>query len=363
MPSPDYFPLPVTTAEITPAWLTAALQQRTPDVKVNHCEIIDINRGTSSKIRLRLKLDERGKEAGIPDQVILKGGFEPHSRDLCYMHEREIRGYRDVFTELSLPHPTCYFADYEADTQQGIVIMEDLQKNGVEFCHALKPQSFEQVARRLRVLARFHAATWGSSELTSGGKWGDLVDFLDTVDNFFDLKTQPEHWARFLRSPRGAATSQLFQDRDWMREAWRRLKHFAKQQTYCVLHGDIHLGNLYIARDGTPGFFDTLASRGPGLLEVSYHISASVDSAHRCRWEGALVQHYLDEIKRNGVEPPSFDQAMHQYAIFLVYGHFIWMTTESEYQTESVNTANAARVSAAMLDHDVLHLLDTLDMN
>jgi aminoglycoside phosphotransferase (APT) family kinase protein len=139
-----------------------------------------------------------------------------------------------------------------------------------------------------------------------------------------------------------------------MIDAFRRMVAFSQTLPQCVLHGDIHLGNLYIDPDGTPGFFDTLASRGPGMLEVSYHVSASVDSADRRRWEGPLVQHYLDELARHGVTPPPFDEAMRQYVILLLYGFFIWMTTESNYQTESVNAANAARVSAAMLDLDFM---------
>ena len=64
-----------------------------------------------------------------------------------------------------------------------------------------------------------------------------------------------------------------------------------------------------------------------------------MDSADRRRWEGALVQHYLDEVARQGVEVPTFDEAMQQYGLLLLYGHFIWMTTESHYQPESVNAA------------------------
>lgn len=362
MATPDYFPLPVTTEAITAEWLSTALRQKAPGVTCNKVEIVDFIRGTSTKIRLRLDMDDAGKKAGIPELVILKGGFEPHSRGLCYMHEREVRGFRDVMSQIPLPSPTCYFADYDADSQQGIVIMEDLVATGATFCHALKPQSFEQVAKRLTVLAQFHAATWDSPELKPGGQWGDLVDFLETVDNFFNDKTSPENWQRFLDKPRGVATSGLFQDRDWMLEAWEKLKYMTRQTQHCVLHGDIHLGNLYEAKDGTPGFFDTLASHGPGMLEVSYHISAAVDIANRARWERALVQHYLDELTRNGATPPSFDEAMYQYALAHVYSHFIWMTTESEYQTELVNTANVARVCAAMLDHDTYGLLKGMNI-
>ncbi len=357
-----YFPLPVTEAEITAQWMTAALRQRNPEVTVEKLEFIDAIRGTSSKLRYRLELDEAGKAAGIPETVILKGGFEAHSRNFDFMHEREIRGYRDVLTRLPLPAPTCYFADFDAERRQGIVIMEDLVASGATFCHATQPQSFEQVARRLEVLAGFHARTWDSPGVKAGGEWEDLVDFLDTVDSFFALKTEPATWQRFVSSPRGVASSVRYQDRDWMLQAWQKMKAYAKQQPYCVLHGDIHLGNLYIAADGTPGFFDTLASRGPGMIEVSYHVSASIDSADRPHWEAALVQHYLDSLRKHDVDAPGFDEAMRQYVIFLVYGHFIWMTTESEYQTESVNTANAARVNAAMLEHDLDHHLDAIPL-
>jgi len=308
VPKPSYFPLPISLEEITPAWLSAAVRQRAPHATVRGVEIVEFIRSTSTKIRLRLDLDEAAKRAGIPELVILKGGFEAHSRNvgMANMHEREVRGYRDVFPVMPLPTPACYFADYDPERQQGIIIMEDLKARGVTFCHATQPQTFEQVARRMQALARFHARSWASPELHPGGKWAYLDEFLTVMRPFFNFTTQPENW------------------------------------------------------DGSPGFFDTLASRGPGMLEVSYHISAAIDLADRPRWEGALVQVYLDELARSGVEPPAFDEAMRQYGVLLLYGYFIWITTESHYQTESVNTANAARVSAAMIDHDIDGLLNAV---
>jgi hypothetical protein len=355
-----HFPLPVAIEEVTPEWLTAALRTRAPGATVRGIEMLEVIHSTTTKLRIRLDLDETGRRAGIAERIIVKGGFQAHSRELHHMHLREVRGYRDVYPEIPLPSPACYFADYDAERRQGIVIMEDLSARGVEFCHATRPQSFEQVARRLSVLARFHAATWNSRELAVGGKWGDLVDFFAVMQRFFDKYTSAKNWQRLIGSPRGVATSARFHDRKWLIEAWAKVVAFGQRLPYCVLHGDVHLGNLYIDTDGTPGFLDTLASRGPGMLEVSYHVSASVDVADRPRWEGALVQHYLDELARNGATPPSFDDAMRQYGLFLIYGFFIWVTTESHYQAETVNTANAMRVSAALLDHDTPGLVAAL---
>lgn len=359
MPDSSYFPLPITVEEITPEWLTAALRTRAPGVTVRGVEVVDSIFTTCSKFRLKLDRDDQAKRAGIPEFVILKGGFEEQGRLWCQMHEREVRGYRDVYPVVKLPSPICYFADYDAERRQGIVIMEDLKQRGVTFCNALRPQTFEQAARRLTHLARFHARTWNSPELQPGGRWSDLVDFFEIMRPFVDHHLEPETWAKFIASPRGAAVSVRFHDREWMLDAFDKQERFARRLPHCVLHGDVHLGNLYIEPDGTPGFLDTLASHGPGMLEVSYFISASVDVADRPRWEGALVQLYLDELTRNGVDAPAFDEAMLQYAILFVYGYFIWITTQSRYQPEAVNTANAARMSAAMLDHNLIELLES----
>ena len=99
------------------------------------------------------------------------------------------------------------------------------------------------------------------------------------------------------------------------------------------------------------------------MLEVSYHISAALDAADRslqkARWSSIRL---FNEHACNGVAVPTFDEAIRQYGIFLLYGYFIWMTTEYHYQTESVNTANAALgVSAAMTDHRIVNLLKTID--
>jgi len=358
--SSSYFPLPVTVEEISSEWLTAALRQRHSQVTVRSHRILETINTTTTKLRVALEFDDPESCASIPATVIIKGGFQAHSRELEKMHLREVRGYRDVFPRVPLRTPACYFADFDPERRQGIIIMEDLTARGVTFCHATQPQSFEQAARRLTALAQFHGKTWNSPELRPGGQWHDLVDFFQVMAGFFDKYTSPEHWQRFMDMPRGVATSFRFRDREWVRRSWDTVTRFGAQLPQCVLHGDVHLGNLYLEPDGTPGFFDTLASKGPGMLEVSYFISASIDSADRPLWEDRLIELYLEELGKTGAEAPGFDEAKRQYIVFLLYGLFIWQTTESHYQTELVNTANVARVSAAMVDNHAIDELETV---
>ena len=357
MPQSSHLPLPTDLQEVTSDWLTAALQRHDPDAVVTDFETVKVMHSTTTKVWLKLQLNDAARRSGIPENVVLKGGFEPQSRTLAQMHWREVIGYRDIMGPLGLPSPKFWFADWDEDRAQGIIIMEDLSDRGVTFCNALHPHTHEQVRRRLSELARFHAQSWGgpgSGRFEPPKTWGELPEFFEVMQPFVDDKSSEQNWERFLAMPRGASVSKVFKDRDWLLRSWTDLKRFSLQQPQCILHGDVHLGNLFIDQDGTPGFFDTLASWGPGLMEVTYHVSAALDIADRRKCEGALVQHYLDELARNGVSPPHYEEAMRQYAIFLLYGHFIWMTTEPMWQTESVNTANTARVSAAMIDHDTI---------
>jgi hypothetical protein len=354
-------PQPLTLEEIDPDWLTAALRKKYPDVTVKNVEIVDINHGTCSKIRLKLDMDEAGKRAGIPETVMLKGGFEPHSRSMYHMHLMEVRGYRDVYSVMNaLPTPKCFYADNDEERKQGIIIMEDLVPRKVKFCNPQRPQSYDEVAWRLRLLAKHHALTWDTPEFNPGGKWDWVPEDAPGVRYHMDQYLNPSEWQRFVDAPRGAAASVRFHDRLWMIDALDRMIPFAKKWPHVVVQGDTHLGNLFQDADGTPGFFDSLPGRSPAMQEISYHMVCALDLADRRKWEGGLVQHYLDELKLHGVKPFSFEDAMLQYAVYLARGYIVFLVNEAFYQKEAINTAYVARFSQAMLDHDTIGLLKAI---
>jgi hypothetical protein len=292
--------------------------------------------------------------------VILKGGFEAHSRDMGFMHATEVRGYRDVLPVLKLPGPTCFFADYDSERRQGIVIMEDLVARGVSFCSALRPAGYDAVARRLSVLAEFHAKTWATPERLAAGPWGGLNAYCASTLSYGDHFLDPATWSGFTRSPRGAAASTRFHDPAWMRQALDSLAQLEPRRPHCVLHGDTHPGNLYVDADETPGFFDPTMHRGPALADVSYHVVCALDQADRPLWERDLVAHYLAELARRGIEPPDLDEAMRDYGAYLARAYFIFMINDTVFQPEAINTAYVARISAAMLAHDTTGLLQAI---
>jgi hypothetical protein len=68
-----------------------------------------------------------------------------------------------------------------------------------------------------------------------------------------------------------------------------------------LTHGDTHPGNLYVGRDGTPGFLDAQPRRSPWYHDVSYHMICALDIPDRRRWENLLLTRYLERLASLGV--------------------------------------------------------------
>jgi hypothetical protein len=350
--------LPLKLEQVTATWLTEALRFRYPGVQVTDSRVEDVICGTSTKIRVRCEYNREGREAALPPTLIVKGGFESHSPSMKEMYINEARFYRDVQPFVSIHSPRCYYAGSDPETYQSIVIISDLTAQGVEFLQAQRPQRYPEVARRLTDMARYHAQTWRSPEFQPGGRFdwigGRFSGWsLEYADRYF----VPEVWQHYVTSPRGAAVSQRLHDRAAVRHALRRIGEIEATEPLCLIHGDTHLGNLYIEADGTPGFFDAQVSRAPWHLEVSYHITCALDIPDRKAWEQALLVHYLEALKIHGIDAPSYESAWLCYRRSLAYGYFIFLINETRFQTEAVNTAYAARFGAALLDHGTLDLL------
>lgn len=345
-------PLPLTPDDIDAGWLSRALSTNIPDLAVRRAEVREVMLGTSTKIRVAVEYVDPQHARALPSSLIVKGGFEAHSPVLAAMYLNEIRSYRDVEPLHELRTPRAFFAASDPSSHQSIVIMEDLVERGVTFCSPLRPQSYEMTAARLRALARYHARSWNSEDFATGGRWHWVRDRFSTHSAAYQARyLEPDVWAHYVGLPRGAAASVSLHDRDWMQHALARLGELDRAGDQCILHGDTHLGNLYIDADGTPGFLDMQVARGNWALEIAYHVAVSLDLADRRRWEGALLETYLAALREAGVEAPEFDAAWQAYVRALAYGYFIFLINEVRFQTEAVNTASVARFSAAMIDH------------
>jgi aminoglycoside/choline kinase family phosphotransferase len=271
----------------------------------------------------------------------------------------EVRAYADVAPHSPLRTPRCFFAAYDAAAEQGIVIMEDLRARGVTFLHPQRPQAPDVVAKRLSALARHHAMTWNSPDIEAGGRFAFAGDYIEGFASFAPLLTA-EVWDSYVASSRGAAASVRFHSLDWMKAVLDKLGRHSQTVPRALIHGDTHLGNLYIDTDGEPGFFDSLPHIAPPMIEIAYHITCALDPADRREHDRALVDHYRRALLANGIDAPPLDKLMRQFGLYLATGYLIFLLNASAFQPEAINTAYTARYSSAMLDHDTIGLIAAL---
>jgi hypothetical protein len=130
------------------------------------------------------------------------------------------------------------------------------------------------------------------------------------------------------------------------------------QAAMVLIHGDEHLGNLYVTSDGNPGVIDWVARPEHWPIGIAYFLLCALDIADRRKWERALLSHYVTRLVSHGArDVPSFEDAWFLYRCASFYPVVTWLKNSAVWQPEAINTANAVRAATAALDHDALGLL------
>ena len=124
--------------------------------------------------------------------------------------------------------------------------------------------------------------------------------------------------------------------------------------SWCLLHGDAHVGNIFLDAEGRPSLVDwQLVQRGPWYIDVGYHLGCSLPAEERRLREAQLLESYLDALVAHGVERPSDEEIRLGICCGLVYGFFLWAITLKV--EPSITTAMLERLGAAVADHDALN--------
>lgn len=171
---------------------------------------------------------------------------------------------------------------------------------------------------------------------------------------FFDQA----QWESFVALPRGRVLPRCFQDMARSRAAWEVMWKLLGQSAMVVIHGDEHLGNLYVGGQGRPGVIDWVARPEHWPVGLSYFLLCALDIADRRMWKRPFLAHYLTRLAAYGVGGvPSMEEAWFLYRCATLFPTMTWLNNSAVWQPEAINTANMARSVAAVLDHDALALL------
>jgi aminoglycoside phosphotransferase (APT) family kinase protein len=336
--------LPLEVGECTPSFFADALE-----ADVATATLVDQSSGTTGRARFALTGD-----AHVPSTVFVKlAPFDARQRDFVNsvgMGVAEARFYRDLAFELPVPVPRAYFADTDEDRY--VMVLEDLDASG---CWFPTPKDDDIAARARDIveqLAALHAQYWESPRFKDGsdlawlasrrtGDAGGGATFVQMArDQLRDRL--PEEFGRIadLYIARGAEIVAL----------WN-----AGPRT--LVHGDPHLGNLFVDGDRT-GFLDwAMIGHSPGLRDVAYVLCNSIPPEVRAAEERELVTRYASQV---GLDA---DEAWQQYRLFAVYS---WVAAAStagmgaKWQPLHVGLGGTVRATAACEHLDCVGLIEEL---
>jgi hypothetical protein len=314
-------PVPDTIEQaLDPAWLTEALGLRYPGIEVTAVVPGPVVERLSTNARFAIEC-AGGLPDGLAPTLCVKGYFGEKGRAMIHVGEPEARFYAVLAEATGVRTLRAAYADVDPRNHHGVVITEDAVAAGGEFLDALSPYSPEQTAQSLTELARLHAHSWGPNELMHE-PW--LASRLST---YFAYRGVDDIQANF-DGPVGVDVAPEAADAERLARALRTLATRAEGPGWTVIHGDAHVGNLFLDAEGAPALVDwQLVQRGHWGIDVGYHIASALTTADRERSERDLLEHYLDALRTFGVDPPSWDDAMDAYRAGIAYGYFMWAIT------------------------------------
>jgi aminoglycoside phosphotransferase (APT) family kinase protein len=360
----ETFEIPRRYDDVTAQWLTQALRDRWPEVTVTEVRRGPIFGYKQNKFRVHVEYDDTGRRLGLAESYIVKGNFpgeDDPSTGSAWAMANELRSIRDIVPLLAPPSMPDWY-HIAVDEEVSAIVMEDLKPKGAIFLDAFHTLDLGQAMAFMDAFARMHASTWNSPAFAEGGAMGPgslAAENRKLVnDVYFPTFFRPDNWRAYVELPRGRAMPNQFQDLGRAEKAWYKMWALFKQAAMVVIHGDEHLGNLYLAADGTPGVIDWVARPEHWPVGISYFMLCALDMVDRRRWERPLLSHYVTRLAAYGAKDlPSLQDAWFLYRCATFYPVVTWLNNSAIWQPESINTANVARAVAAAIDHDAFGLL------
>jgi hypothetical protein len=340
--------IPASEAEaLSAAWLSAALGTRFPGI-----EVLTVTPGpvvSRMSTNIRFHIETRGPlPEGLPADLCIKGYWRLMAA--AQAGEPEAMFYRDLADFTGVRTLRHFYADIDPANHHGVVITEDVVASGATFLDSLSPYTPDQVAASLELYAQLHSATWQAPEVPDEPWLGPRLAQtlrgrgLDVIQKNFAAPTA-------AGIPAAARDAQrLVHTVDGMSAV------LAADPSWCVLHGDAHIGNFFLDKDGEPALLDwQLVQRGPWYIDVGYHIASALSVADRRANEHDLVAHYLDEMKKRGVDLTESDDLWFGLRCGIVYGFFLWAITLKV--DPPITTELCTRLGTAVADHEAYEVV------
>jgi len=313
-------PIPVEIAELTPEWFGGVLPWA-----VRRVEVLEAHSGTTGRARVALDCGGEG-----PSTLFVKlAPFDERQRAFVRaagLGIAEARFYETVGEELELRVPRVWHIGTDGEGRY-VMVLEDLVASGCTFPRPRDPDVADHARSTIDGLAALHAPYWESDRFGRDLAWvperagfgSDSGKDAAAIDGAGRFARRALDVFGDDMPPAFAAVGSLYADHTaGVLDLW-------DEGERTLIHGDPHMGNLFL--DGSVvGFLDwAMTSRSPGMRDVAYFCCNSLPREVRREAEGELLDRYLASLAARGVTM-SRALAEEQYRLFSV---FSWVSSVS----------------------------------
>ena len=312
MTETDEIQLPADPAELSPQWLSRALSQQLPGTHVASVEVLEVRHGTNSNARLQVHYEDPSE---LPESFFLKlPPLDPARREMVNrtgMGRREALFYQTLAKRVPMRVPRPFFAGYDESSGAFALLLEDLEQTSCTIPDAATGLDFDQAKGVMLDFAALHARYQDDAIRRREADW---ITRLARGSDFGTSMLQvglDRHRDRLTDAFAELAELYIVRQSDF-EELW-------DQGATTVLHGDGHIGNLFL--DGARvGFLDWgMMHLGNPLRDVGFFLVMALSPETRRKHEAELIRHYLAARQGAGGSAISFDEAWRLYRLHGAY--------------------------------------------
>jgi hypothetical protein len=347
--------VPLNEKEVSASWLADALG--VPRTAIESVTVVDAHSGTANRARLAVKSDTH-----LPDSLFLKlppRNYLQHVlMNVFRLGTKEVLAYGAFGDDPPVRTPRCYLAVEDTLRRRNVLLLEDLSATA-EFRTVVDAVTVAEAEAVVDALAGLHARFWNTDRF-DGDLWelaqrspaeirlGDLIrrKFIGTITG---------HTAGIIPDDQKRDCRIFF-------ERSADIDAFWASQPRTLIHGDTHLGNLFF-EEGRPGFLDwQVAMAWPGIRDIAYFVTASLEADEARRIERELVRRYVTRLGDHGVDTDGDHMwTLYRAAITEPWLAFVCTAEAGErMQSFEISRVGVERAVAAVEAHDSFTVLRSL---
>jgi Ecdysteroid kinase-like family len=310
--------IPTRVDDLTVEWLTEAFD-RTEHVTSVGAKPLGVGVGLVGQL-YRLTLTWSGGDG--PSVVIAKlaaqGAESRFVATVLNMYGREHGFYTELAQHTRLAHPHCYYSDHDPESQDSILILEDVSARGREL-DQVAGTTLAEVGPAIDALAAFHAGWWDSPELERHDWLKRLADdpYPGAVAMAYSAGW-PNIEAMYPEMCVGRVKALGDRYADLIPGLFAKLS----EPPVVLAHADYRLDNLFLDADGVPIVVDwQLIDRSTGPRDLAYLVTQSLEIASRDEYRAAFDR-YIAALRANGItvdEDWAFEQFRYGALLGFVY--------------------------------------------